>query len=137
MLEEDRKREIQEKKDQITGRIWRELQRPDAVKMFGGGELGERVADFFDEIEYGPSPPWGPVRPKREVRPLADSPEKPKDQTESNQIKPRNQWAARTRSRNTPHPLPSAWNERLQRPDPTESDLIRLNPTNECDSKWK
>ena len=88
MLEEDRKREIQEKKDQITGRIWRELQRPDAVKMFGGGELGERVADFFDEIEYGPSPPWGPVRPKREARPLADGPEKPKDQTESNQIKP-------------------------------------------------
>jgi hypothetical protein len=111
MVEEDHKREIQEMKHRATGPIWGALLRPNLVKMFGGGEAGEKIADFLDEINYGPSPSGSPRRSKREARPLPDSREKPKDQTESNQIKPRNQWAARRWSRNTPQPLQSEWDE--------------------------
>ncbi len=82
------KREIQEMKDRATGRIWGALQRPNVVKVFGGGEAGEKIADLLDEINDLPSPPESPRRSKREARPSPDSPEKPKDQTESNQIKP-------------------------------------------------
>ena len=88
MVEEDHKREIQEMKDRATGRIWGALQRPNVVKVFGGGEAGEKIADLLDEINDLPSPPESPRRSKREARPSPDSPEKPKDQTESNQIKP-------------------------------------------------
>ena len=50
-------------KEHLRGKIWGALRRPTLVKAFGGGETGEKIADFLHEIDYEMFSPWGPGRP--------------------------------------------------------------------------
>lgn len=48
---EERKHKIREMKNRLTAPIWAAASKPIVVEAFGGGEIGEWVADFLAKVE--------------------------------------------------------------------------------------
>jgi len=115
MKDEDRRRDIKEMKEHVRGKIWSALYRPTLVKAFGGGESGEKVADFLHKVDYEMFSAWGPGGSGgMNLNGAADS-AKPTDPTESNPIKP-------SQSESFAQPADADSISHSIRPKPTKSD---------------
>jgi len=89
--EQETKKEVQRLKDRATRPIWDALRRSTLVETFGGGETGEKAADYLIEVERIFSeldPSQDLVKKPSPDAPPSDQTKIKPDQAESNQIIP-------------------------------------------------
>jgi hypothetical protein len=73
LRDQDRKREIAEHKTDLRRRIFAALNRKTLIKAFGGGELGEKIADLLDFVDWGTPLPTERWKESHEVDSPGDS----------------------------------------------------------------
>ena len=86
-LEEERRSSIQEAKTKTLAPIWAALRSKNLATLFGGGETGQKIAEFITAVQDDlPLPKLAEEDP-----PLPeDAQEKQASQTQSNPVKPQN-----------------------------------------------
>ncbi len=87
ILQEDRARLIQTKKDEIRGRIWAQLNRPHLVEALGGGETAEKLVQVFDALDFDTPLPRKQPSAKAEGAPVNQTKPAAPDPTRSSSIK--------------------------------------------------
>ena len=108
MRDEDRKRDIQEMKDHLTGRVCSAISRPTLAKALGGGKAAGKLADLLHKIQYETFSPNGTGDgPGRVNSGSSANSIKPNDPTGSNSIKPNQTGNIQESARNGPDPTES------------------------------
>ena len=81
-LENERRREIAEAKKKVLAPIWAKLRSNNLAGLFGGGESGEKIAEFITAVQNDL-----PL-PKIDLPSRTDAQDKNPGQTQSNPVKP-------------------------------------------------
>jgi uncharacterized protein YukE len=88
-LEETDRRELEEEKKRQVAPIWAKLECDQLEGIFGGGEVGRRMAEVITAVKYDLPPPknWEDAQRKKEEAGKNQAKSKPRRPTQSNPVK--------------------------------------------------